>query len=57
MHLYERLERLTRKWWFYVVLYLIPSFIPPYSLKKGFITGPEIGKSDGLNLEVLARSL
>ena len=50
MHFYERLEGLSRKWWFYLVLYLIPSFIPPYSLKKGFITGPEIGKVTGLIL-------
>jgi len=50
MHLYERLERSTRKWWFYVVLYLIPSLIPPYSLKRGFIAGPEIGEVRGLIL-------
>jgi len=30
-NLYHRLERLTRKWWFYLLLFVIPAAIPPFS--------------------------
>ncbi len=28
---YARLERLTRQWWFYLLLFLVPAIIPPYA--------------------------
>ena len=33
---YERWERTTRKWWFFILLVLIQFIIPPFST-KGFI--------------------
>ena len=37
--LYAPLEKLTRKWWFYVLLFVVPLFILPISSSRG-LTGP-----------------
>jgi hypothetical protein len=31
MTLYQKLERLTRKWWFYLLLFIVPTILPPFA--------------------------
>jgi len=50
----ERLERATRKWWFYLILVALLFLAPSYSSATGFITGEKIGE---VVAEVLTYSL
>jgi hypothetical protein len=51
---YERLERITRKWWLYLILLAILFIVPPYSSATGFIMNE---RTSELVAEVLSHSL
>ena len=51
---YEKLERITRKWWFYLPLFVILFFVPPYSSLAGFIMNERTGE---IVAEILSHSL
>ena len=51
---YEILERITRKWWLYLLLFAILFFVPPYSSTSGFIMNE---KTSEFITEILTQSL
>jgi len=51
---YERLERVTRRWWFYLLLFVTLFFVPSYSSLEGFIMNE---RASEIVAEVISRSL